>query len=189
MASLGLLVLRRAGLTGGALLTLGIVGSAIAGCHAVVSRGGESEPPNFGTVNPAFFRGAQPREADLETLRQLGVRTVINLRETADIWPGEESKVRALGMDYVAVPMRGLGAPTDAQVAQVLNLIENGPAPVFVHCEHGSDRTGTIVACFRIKTDGWSAERALAEAKTYGLSVFQIGMRRYVGNYVPPAGR
>jgi len=189
MPPLGLLVLRRGVVIGGALLILGFAGLTVAGCRAVAGRGGESGPPNFGAVTPAFFRGAQPRAADLEMLRRLGVRTVINLRETADIWPGEESEVRALGMDYVAVPLQGLGAPTDAQVAQVLNLIENGPAPVFVHCEHGSDRTGTIVACFRIKTDGWSAERALAEAKTYGLSVFQIGMRRYVGNYVPPAGR
>jgi protein tyrosine/serine phosphatase len=89
-------------------------------------------------------------------------------------------------MDYVAAPMRGLSAPTDAQVARVLELIENGPAPVFVHCEHGADRTGTIVACYRMKTDGWSAERALVEAKTYGFSVFQIGMRHYVRNYRPP---
>lgn len=184
-----LLALRRVVLIGGALLTLGVVGSAVVGCHTFVSRGSEAGPPNFGTVNPTFFRGAQPREADLETLRRLGVRTVINLRETADTWADEESKVRALGMDYVAVPMRGLSAPTDAQVAWVLYLIDTRPAPVFVHCEHGADRTGVIVACYRMKTDGWSTERALAEAKTYGFSVFQIGMRRYVQNYVPPARR
>jgi protein tyrosine/serine phosphatase len=189
MPPLGLSVLRRAGLIGGALLTLGFVAPAVVGCHPFASRARESGPPNFGTVSPEFYRGAQPRESDLETLRRLGVRTVINLRETADSWRDEESKIRALGMDYVAVPMHGLSAPTDAQVARVLDLIENGPAPVFVHCEHGSDRTGTIVACYRIKNDGWSAERALVEAKTYGFSVFQIGMRRYVLNYVPPAHR
>jgi protein tyrosine/serine phosphatase len=181
-----LFVLRRAVLFGGALLAVGFVGSAVVGCHSAVSRGSDSGPPNFGTVNPAFFRGAQPRAADLEALRRLGVRTVINLRETTDSWRDEKSKVRALGMDYVAAPMRGLSAPTDAQVARVLELIENGPAPVFVHCEHGADRTGTIVACYRMKTDGWSAERALVEAKTYGFSVFQIGMRHYVRNYRPP---
>lgn len=189
MPPLGLLVLWRVVVTGGALLILGFAGSTAAGCRAVVSRGGESGPPNFGSVTPAFFRGAQPRGAYLKMLRRLGVRTVINLRETADSWPDEESEVRALGMDYVAVPLQGLGAPTDAQVAQVLDLIENGPAPVFVHCEHGSDRTGTIVACYRMRTDGWSADRALVEAKTYGFSVFQFGMRRYVRNYVPPSHR
>ena len=189
MRPFGLLALRRVVLIGGALLTLGVVGSAVAGCHSAVTRGSESGPPNFGTVTPAFFRGAQPRAADLETLRRLGVRTVINLRETTDIWRDEESKVRALGMDYVAVPMHGLSAPTNAQVARVLDLIRTGPAPVFVHCEHGADRTGTIVACYRMTFDGWSAERALAEAKTYGFSVFQIGMRHYLRNYVPPARR
>jgi protein tyrosine/serine phosphatase len=81
--------------------------------------------------------------------------------------------------------LRGLSAPTDAEVAHVLSLLEASPPPVFVHCEHGADRTGTIVACYRLSHDGWTAEQALAEARRYGMSAWQFGMKRFVREYSP----
>jgi protein tyrosine phosphatase (PTP) superfamily phosphohydrolase (DUF442 family) len=144
---------------------------------------------NFGRVNGALFRGAQPDEQGLVNLARLGVRTIINLRQPSDMWPGEEAAARALGMGFMTVPLRGLGAPTDAQVARVLALIDSLAPPVFLHCEHGADRTGTIIACYRMGREGWTAERAFAEAKRHGFSAFQIGMRRYIFEYSPAPGR
>ncbi len=135
---------------------------------------------NFGRVSPVLFRGAQPDEPGMASLARLGVRTVINLRMPSDTWPGEESAARGHGLAYVHVPLPGLSAPTDAQVAQVLALVAASPSPVFVHCEHGADRTGTIVACYRMQQDGWTAEQAFAEAKHYGFSPLQFGMRHYI---------
>ena len=116
----------------------------------------------------------------MASLQRLGVRTIINLRLPSDTWAGEEASARAHGLRYVSVPLRGLSAPTDAQIAQLLALIASSPTPIFIHCEHGADRTGTLIACYRIRHDGWSSERALAEAKLHGFSIFQIGMRRYI---------
>lgn len=144
---------------------------------------------NFGWVNPALFRGAQPDEAGMANLARLGVRTIINLRRPSDVWPGEEAAARAHGIDYVNMPMHGLGAPTDAQVAQALSLINTSPSPVFVHCELGADRTGTIIACYRMQHDGWTAERAFAEAKVYGLAAFEVGMKHYILTFAPAAAR
>ena len=135
---------------------------------------------NFGRVNDALLRGAQPDEAGLAGLQRLGVRTVINLRQFSDVWSDEESRAGAHGLAYVSVPLRALSAPTDTQVIQVLALIASSAAPVFIHCEHGADRTGTIIACYRQQHDGWSVERAFIEAKTYGFSIFQIGMKDYI---------
>jgi protein-tyrosine phosphatase len=54
---------------------------------------------------------------------------------------------------------------------------------VFVHCRRGADRTGTVVACYRIGHDRWDGGKAIAEAKADGMSVFQVAMRRYVERY------
>jgi protein tyrosine/serine phosphatase len=68
-------------------------------------------------------------------------------------------------------------------VAQVLALLEKLPGPVFIHCKHGCDRTGTMVACYRIQHDGWSAKTALQEAVTYGLSKWERGMKRFIREF------
>ena len=144
---------------------------------------------NFGRVNDGLFRGAQPDEQGMANLARLGVRTIINLRLPTDTWHGEETAARIRGIGYVAVPLRGLSAPTGEQVARVLALIDTSPPPVFLHCEHGADRTGTIIACYRMRREGWPVERAFAEARRHGFSPFQIGMRHFIFEYASSIGR
>ena len=158
--------------------------SAFVGCGATPRGAPTTEGiPNFGRVTTTLFRGAQPDEAGMAGLQRLGVRTVINLRLASDTWPAEEASARAHGLTYLAAPLAGLSAPTPAQVSQILALIESSPAPVFVHCQHGADRTGTIVACYRMQHDGWTVERAFAEAKLFGFSIFQIGMKHFIRKF------
>ena len=135
---------------------------------------------NFGKVNESLFRGAQPDGAGIKNLKRLGVKTIINLRLTNEVWSAEAAEAIANGILHTNLPMKGLGRPMREQVAMVLAMIEALPAPVFVHCEHGCDRTGTIIACYRIRHDHWSGERALEEARRYGLSWFERGMRGYI---------
>jgi protein tyrosine/serine phosphatase len=135
---------------------------------------------NFGKVSDILYRGAQPDAAALRNLRCLGVKTVIDLRMRGEVLKTEAEEAQANGLVYTNVPMHGLGRPTHAQVKKVLALIESSPSPVFIHCEHGCDRTGTIIACYRIRHDRWSSEAALKEARQYGLSRFERGMRSYI---------
>lgn len=132
---------------------------------------------NFGLVDERVYRGAQPDEPAMARLKELGIKTIINLRMPNDVL--KEEPVRALGyaMVYTNVPMTGVGKPTDEQINQILSLLETLPTPIFIHCEHGCDRTGTVIACYRIKHSNWSADAALREAKAYGLSPFERGMR------------
>ena len=54
---------------------------------------------------------------------------------------------------------------------------------MFIHCLHGCDRTGTIIACYRIQHDGWTSEQALREADQYGMSQWEVGMRNYIKDF------
>jgi tyrosine-protein phosphatase SIW14 len=142
------------------------------------------ELPNFHKVSDTLYRGAQPLNGAARKLAELGVKTVINLRGEAEQTEQERKEAEAAGLHYFSVPMPGLSAPADYEVARVMAIIDNPEnQPVFIHCQRGSDRTGTIGAIYRISHDGWTAERALAEAKTYGMSWAEIGMKRYITDY------
>ncbi len=144
---------------------------------------------NFGKVNAILYRGAQPDVAGLKRLAQLGIKSIINLRMTNELWQAEAVEACASGMVYTNVPLKGLGRPTDAQIAMLLDLIETLPGPVFVHCRHGCDRTGTIIACYRIRRDRWSTEAALSEARKYGLSALERGMIACIRDFGKAAAR
>jgi len=138
---------------------------------------------NFGKVNDHLYRGAEPGSAAIKTLKLLGVKTIIDLRTPHEVWRREAGKAAAAGIIYTNFPLNGLGRPTDEQVDHVLGLIEASPGPVFVHCEHGCDRTGTIIACYRIRHDHWQLDDAMLEADAYGLSMLEHGMRNYIAAF------
>jgi protein tyrosine/serine phosphatase len=140
--------------------------------------------PNFHLVNSQLYRGAQPKTGGLQTLKKIGIKTILNLRGKDENTRAEEAEARALGLRYYNVPLPEFSAPKDEKVQQVLDLIntvEN--QPVFVHCRHGEDRTGTIIACYRITHDGWNGREAKKEAEKIGMSWTQLGMKRYIDKF------
>jgi tyrosine-protein phosphatase SIW14 len=155
---------------------------AVTGAGSQVSQ--EKVLPNFHQVNEHLYRGAQPRSGGMQRLAAQGIKTIVNLRAEDEGTRAEEKDARAAGLRYFNVPMQGLSRPKDEQVERVLAIINDSQNwPVFVHCNHGKDRTGTIIACYRISHDGWTAEKAKAEAKHYGMSWVQFGMKDYIEDY------
>ena len=165
--------------------------AAVIACGVgVISTAASAQMPgveNFHQVNDHIYRGAQPTTEGFQQLAKLGVKTVIDLRETDSRSTTEKKVVEADGMRYVNIPLRGMSAPSSADVAKVLALFNDPKAgPVFVHCRRGADRTGTVVACYRISHDGWNNSKALTEAKTNGMSWMEVSMRKYVKHYQAP---
>lgn len=148
------------------------------------------ELPNFHKVSDTLYRGAQPLTGAAGKLAELGIKTIVNLRGEVELTKQEQKEAESAGLRYFSVPMPGLSAPTDYEVARVMAIIDNPEnQPVFIHCQRGSDRTGTIGAIYRISHDGWTAERAFAEAKTYGMSWAEVGMKGYIFNYYKQQSR
>ncbi len=142
------------------------------------------ELPNFHKVNDMVYRGAQPKSGGLELLKQLGIKTVVSLRDDDARAKQEEAGARMAGLQYFNLPFERWGRPQDKEMEQVLSIINN-PAnqPVFVHCKHGADRTGVVIAVYRITHDGWTSQQAKAEAKRYGLKPWQVGMKDYIHDF------
>jgi protein tyrosine phosphatase (PTP) superfamily phosphohydrolase (DUF442 family) len=141
---------------------------------------------NFDQVDAHVYRGAQPTDEGFRYLAKLGVKTILDLRETDDRSKAEEQVVTGAGMQYVNVPMTGLIPPTEAEITKILTLLENGATgPVFVHCKRGADRTGAVVAAYHIDHDKWDNAHALADAKAHSMSVFQFPRQQYIRDFRP----
>jgi len=114
----------------------------------------------------------------------MGVKTIVDLRHGTDHSDSEQKAAERLGLRYINVPMEGLAAPTDEQISRLLAVLDAADrGPVFVHCREGKDRTGAVVACYRIAHDHWSNDQALEEAKSYGMSPLQHPRQNYILNF------
>jgi protein tyrosine phosphatase (PTP) superfamily phosphohydrolase (DUF442 family) len=123
---------------------------------------------NFGEVTPELFRGAQPTHQGFQALAKRGVDVVIDLRGDRTNTEGKE--VRALGMQYITIPWH-CPFPHDEVFASFLDVVkENRGKKIFVHCRLGDDRSGMMVAAYRIANEGWTADEAMSEMQKFGFS-------------------
>ncbi len=140
--------------------------------------------PNLFQVNSNLYRGGQPTEAGIGTLAKLGIKTVIYLRDGKELAKAEEKWATEAGMNFIHEPEKNWRKPKRASIERVierLDLAEN--QPVFVHCRRGADRTGTVIAIYRILRDGWTGKQANAEAKKFGFGWWQIRMKDFINDY------
>jgi tyrosine-protein phosphatase SIW14 len=120
--------------------------------------------PEFHKVSEQIYRGGRPDQAGLAALVSLGVKTVINLEDDKAAVASEVNVANQLGLKEILMPMSGFLRPKRAEVAEILRMM-NDPAnqPVFVHCQHGQDRTGVVVGLYRVFYENWNAEASYAE--------------------------
>jgi tyrosine-protein phosphatase SIW14 len=119
---------------------------------------------DFGEVKPNLFRGGQPTAEGFENLARLGIKIVVDTgRSTRD-----EKLITSLGMRYVSLPWY-CPFPKDKVFADFLKIVKDNPdKEVFVHCRLGEDRTGMMIAAYRMAAEGWSAEDAMREMHEFG---------------------
>lgn len=140
--------------------------------------------PNFYQVNANLYRGAQPTREGIRKLAQMGVKTIIDLRDDDDRAKTEESWARDAGIKFIDVDLSNWNKPSKADIELILKNIETAEnQPVFVHCKRGADRTGTVIAAYRISHDGWTDKEAEKEAKKFGFGWWQFPMKDFIGDY------
>ncbi|HQZ95390.1 MAG TPA: sulfur transferase domain-containing protein, partial [Pyrinomonadaceae bacterium] len=135
--------------------------------HASV---GSEDLPNFFRVNDKLARGGQPKDAGFAELKKQGFATVISLRDDDERARREKEIAEAAGLRFINMPLANWSRPSIKDIEAIesaIDLPEN--QPVFVHCRRGADRTGTVMAVYRIKRDGWNAKQASEEAEKFGI--------------------
>lgn len=131
---------------------------------------------NFAKVSDEVCRGAQPVPAGFAALKKMGIRTIVNLRD----FHSDEKWIKGMGFYYVSIPMSATNIG-DAQAIAFLKVITNPKyKPYFIHCQHGSDRTGTMIALYRMYVQEWPRQKALGELSVYGFHEYFYNLRRYL---------
>ena len=128
--------------------------------------------PNFAVVAPGIYRGAAPTAKGLAELKKLGVAHVVDLRIERKGQDEEAAAAKRLGLERTRIRM-GREAPTKAQVKEFMDIIRQAKAkPVFIHCQHGADRTGAMVGIYRAVDCGWKFDDIWKEMRRYGFKTY-----------------
>jgi protein tyrosine phosphatase (PTP) superfamily phosphohydrolase (DUF442 family) len=140
--------------------------------------------PNAGKISEALLRGAQPSLQGLLELKKLGVTTIVDLRGNSGPVAKERAQAQSLGLHFIDIPMSGWRTPANSQVAKFLELFRDSTQKVFVHCYYGADRTGVMVAAYRIADQNWTADQAVAEMYSFGFHYhWHPGLKTYVREF------
>ncbi|MEE3485398.1 MAG: tyrosine-protein phosphatase [Bacteroidales bacterium] len=170
-----------------AIICASIVGLAIVSVHAFQSNNSDksslttrpsnwAEPitlagvPNLHKVTDNLYRSAQPTAEGMSNLAELGIKTVINLRDNHS----DKDEIGELPLNARRIEIFA-GNMKDEYVEEFLSIVNDTSAvPVLVHCLHGADRTGTMCAMYRILCQGWSPNDAINEMENGGYGYHSI---------------
>jgi tyrosine-protein phosphatase SIW14 len=135
-------------------------------CKAAV----DTDLPNFHTVSPGIYRGAAPTLGGLEKLKAMGIKTIVDLRISPKLVRIEKAEAIDMGFKFINLPM-GADPPTNKEVTVLTTTLQQAPAqPVFVHCQHGADRTGCMIGIWRETRQGWGFDQTFVEMRKYGFN-------------------
>ena len=115
--------------------------------------------PNLHRVTPTLYRSAQPTAEGMRSAEKLGIKTVISLRA----FHSDRDELESTALQTERIYFK-TWHPEDEDIVRFLKIVSNTNAgPFLVHCQHGSDRTGTMIAVYRVAAQGWAKEEAIKE--------------------------
>ena len=136
--------------------------------------------PNQQTLSDKIIRGGRPSNADLDLLKSQGYKTIINFENDQAAIDAEKAYAAKLGFKFLSYPMNAWSVPDDAQVNEVLKAMNDlKNFPMFIHCQHGRDRTGMVSAIYRVLNQRWTQAAAHDEMLALGFRKIFTGMDNY----------
>ncbi len=106
----------------------------------------------------------------MKNLKEMGIETIVNLRS----FNSDRKLIGNTGLGYEHLYMKAWH-PEHKEVVRFLQIVTNAKrAPVLVHCQHGADRTGTMIALYRVVMQGWTKEEAIREMTEGGFGFHEV---------------
>lgn len=128
-----------------------------------------SKLSNLYEVNDSIYRCEQPDSLDFVQIHTIGIKSILNLRSNFT----DKDLIDGLPLYKYNVEMLPFNFG-DKEIVNALRIIQRSPKPILVHCLLGSDRTGVIIAMYRIIYQKWTKEEALNEMENGGYSFHNI---------------
>jgi protein tyrosine phosphatase (PTP) superfamily phosphohydrolase (DUF442 family) len=145
--------------------------------------------PRYQQVSANLFRGGQPSDEGMKRLKENGIKTIVSLRCKPTQLAHESRLAKELGITFISIPMGGIHGPNNQKVQKFLGIVKDPAAqPVFVHCEEGVDRTGTMVALYREDVEKWPAAKAYQEMVKRGFHPAYVWLTDSVFDYAHSKG-
>ncbi len=118
--------------------------------------------PNRHRISHEAWRAAQPLPYQIKTIKDLGVRTVVNLRgpSATTTYRAERAECERLGLTYVDYRLRSRAAPSREELLGLRELFSTISYPVILHCKSGADRAGLASAILQHVKGGVPIETA-----------------------------
>lgn len=159
------------------------IGSAAVWVLAVASGGAFAQRPdvwgqkvdtakvkNLYRIEKDLYRSAQPDAEGFREIRKMGIASILCLRSGQD----DLEPAKGMNLKLLHVSMRPWSFSQEKIVEALRIMINPENRPLLVHCQHGSDRTGVVVAMYRVVVQGWSKEEATRELKQGGFHFHSI---------------
>jgi protein tyrosine phosphatase (PTP) superfamily phosphohydrolase (DUF442 family) len=134
---------------------------------------------NLWRVEPDLYRSARPESAGFQELEKMGVKAVLDVES-----PQDEAAAKGTKLKLYHVPMNAFGLRDESVLEAMRILSDPANRPIVIHCQHGADRTGAMMALYRIVVQGWTKADAIREmnAGGYHHSSWFSNLDRYVAN-------
>jgi protein tyrosine/serine phosphatase len=133
-----------------------------------------SKLDNLYEIDKGVYRSEQPDQKDFEALAAFGIKEVLNLRNFHS--DDDEAQGTAIKLHRLKTNAHSID---EQQAIEALKIIKNRQGPILIHCLHGSDRTGAVLAMYRMVFQNYTKDEAIKEMKEGG-----FGFHRIYGNIV-----
>lgn len=121
-------------------------------------------------VSEEIYRGSRPSDKDIALLKIKNIKTILDLEDEMDIVAHEKLIALNLDIDFRSEAMSEIKKPSKEHLSRIVRRIYQLEKPIFIHCKHGHERTGIVIAYYRMKVEGWSKWKAIKEALQKGFS-------------------